>query len=66
MKVPSFIFTVCCGELVLFILNGLGERGLSDELAPLGWKLPLFGNEWLDLGACKAQLLDMATNTSYT
>lgn len=53
-------FTVCHVELVLFLLTGLGERGLSEELELLGWRLLLFGNEHLDSDACKAQLLDMA------
>lgn len=65
MKEPSFIFIVCFGELVLFTLNGLREGGLSEELALVGWRLPLFGNEQLDSDACKAQLLYMATNPSY-
>lgn len=46
-------FTVCHVELVLFLLTGLGEHGLSEELKLLGWRL-------LDSDACKAQLLDMA------
>lgn len=50
-------------ELVLFLLTGLGERGLSEELELLGWRLLLFGNEHLDSDACKAQLLDMAQIT---
>lgn len=59
----SFIL-LCAKELVLFLPTGLGECGLSEELALLGWRLLLFGNERLDSDACKAQLLDKATNSS--
>jgi len=66
MKAPLFIiFPVCRGELVLFVLNGLGEGGLSEEQAPLGWRLPLLGSKRLDSDACEVQLLHMAANPSY-
>lgn len=63
-KMLSFIYCVPWG-VGPFSPDWTWGRWLSEELTLLEWRLLLFRNEHLDSDACKAQLLDMAINSSY-
>lgn len=61
----SFILLCAMGSWSFSSCLDLGKVGCQEELALLEWSLLLFGNEHLDSDACKAQILDMATNSTY-